>query len=108
MDGDLSPKAPGVTVDTGTLQDQEKSWRGMVLGGAFGPPIKARMSEISRQAAEEAIRKKLPVVYLSNDGFQRLEIQTLGEDQKDRCHLIQERAFQDGTLVREEIKRVCE
>ena len=50
----------------------------------------------------------MPMVYLTTDGFQRLEVQVLEEDQKDRCTLIQERIYQDGTLVREEIKRFCE
>ena len=108
MEGDRSSKVPGVTLDTGTLLDQEKTWRGMALCGAFGPPIKGKLSEIGRRAAEEAIRKKMPMVYLTTDGFQRLEVQVLEEDQKDRCSLIQERIYQDGTLAREEIKKFCE
>jgi len=108
MEGERSAKVPGVTLDTGTLLDQEKTWRGMVLCGAFGPPIKGKLSEISRRAAEEAIGKKMPMVYLTTDGFQRLEVQVLEEDQKDRCALIQERIYQDGVLAREEIKQFCE
>jgi hypothetical protein len=108
VEGDHSPKVPGVIVDTGTLVDQEKSWRGMVLGGAFSPAIKGKISEISRRAGEEAIRKKMPIVYLSTDGFQRLEVQSLEGEPKDRCPLIRERTYQDGTLVREEVKPVCE
>jgi hypothetical protein len=108
LEGDLSRKVPGVTVNTGTLLEQEKSWRGMALGGAFGSPIKGKVDEIGRRAAEEAIRNKMPMVYLTTDGFQRLEVQVLEEDQKERCSLIQERIYQDGALVREEIKRFCE
>ena len=108
MNGDLSPKAPGVTLDTGTLLDQEKSWRGMALCGAFGSPIKGKIGEIGRRAAEEAVRKKMPMVYLTTDGCQRLEAQVLEADQKERCALIQERIYQDGTLAREEIKKFCE
>ena len=95
-------------MDTRTLLDPEKTWRGMVLCGAFGPPIKGKVSEIGSRAAEEAIRKKMPMVYLTTDGFQRLEVQVLEEDQKERCALIQERIYQDGTLAREEIKKFCE
>jgi hypothetical protein len=108
MEGDHSPKGPGVTLDSGNLVDQEKSWRGMALGGAFGSPIKGRIAEIGRRAAEEAVRNKMPMVYLTTDGFQRLEVQVLKEDQKERCALIQERIYQDGTLEREEIKQFCE
>jgi len=108
MEGDRSPKVPGLIVNTGTLLDQEKSWRGMALGGAFSAPIKGNVGEIGRRAAEEAVRKKMPMVYLTTDGFQRLEVQVLEQDQKDRCTLIQERIYQDGTLAREEIKQLCE
>ena len=108
MNGDLSPKVPGVTLDSGILLDQEKTWRGMALGGAFSAPIKGKIGEIGRRAAEEAVRKKTPMVYLTTDGFQRLEAQVLEADQKGGCTLIQERIYQDGTLAREEIKRFCE
>ncbi len=108
MEGDHSPKGPGVTLDTGNLLDQEKSWRGMALGGAFGAPIKGNVGDIGRRAAEEAIRNKTPMVYLTTDGFQRLEVQVLKEEEKDRCSLVQERVYQDGTLAREEIKKICE
>jgi hypothetical protein len=108
MGGDLSTKVPGVTLDTGTLLDQDKSWRGMALGGAFSAPIKGKVGEIGRRAEEEAIRKKMPMVYLTTDGFQRLEVQVLEEDQKERCSLVQERIYQDGILTREEIKKICE
>ena len=108
LEGDHSPKVPGLSVDTGTLVDQEKSWRGMVLGGAFSPAIKGKISEISRRAAGEAIREKMPVVYLTTDGFQRLEVQVLSGEPQKGCPLIQERVYQDGTLVREEVKAVCE
>ncbi len=108
MEGNLSPKTPGVTLDTGNLLDQEKNWRGMVLCGPFGSPIKGKVGEIGWRAAEEAVRNKMPMVYLTTDGFQRLEVQVLEKGEKERCSLIQERIYQDGVLVREEIKRFCE
>lgn len=108
MNGDLSPKAPGVILDSGTLLDQEKTWRGMALCGPFGSPIKGKIGEIGRRAAEEAVRKKTTMVYLTTDGLQRLEALVLETDQKSGCSLIQERIYQDGTLAREEIKKLCE
>jgi hypothetical protein len=108
MNEDLSPKVPGVILDSGNLRDQEKSWRGMALGGPFGSPIKGKVGDIGRRAVEEAVRKKATMVYLTTDGILRLEAQVLEEDQKSRCALIQERVYQDGTLEREEIKRFCE
>ena len=108
LNGDLSPKVPGVTLDSGTLLDQEKTWRGMALCGPFGSPIKGRIGEIGRRAAEEAVKKKTTMVYLTTDGVQRLEAQVLETDQKGGCSLVQERIYQDGTLAREEIKKFCE
>jgi len=108
LNGDLSPKVPGVTLDSGTLLDQEKTWRGMALCGPFGSPILVKIGEIGRRAAEEAVRKKTTMVYLTTDGVQRLEAQVLEADQKSGCSLIQERIYQDGTLAREEIKKFCE
>jgi len=108
LNGDRSAEAPGVTLDTGKLLDQERSWRGMALCGAFSAPVKGKVAEIGRRAAEEAVRKKMPMVYLTTDGWQRLEAQVLEGNRTDRCTLIRERVYQDGTLAREEIKKFCE
>ena len=83
LNGDLSPKVPGVTLDSGTLLDQEKTWRGMALCGPFGSPIKGRIGEIGRRAAEEAVSKKTTMVYLTTDGFQRLEAWVMETDKKE-------------------------
>ena len=98
---------PAIILDTGTFADRETQWRGMVLGGPFHPPVSGNLQEISRRAGEETIRKQLPVIYLSLDGRQRLEAVWLGKGENDPCHLIRERLYQDGQLVREEFKKVC-
>jgi hypothetical protein len=98
---------PGVILDTGAYTDRETQWRGMVLGGPFQAPVTGRLLEISRRAGQETISRQMPVVYLSLDGRQRLEAVWLGKGKDDPCHLVRERLFQDGQMVREEVKKVC-
>jgi hypothetical protein len=98
---------PGVILDTGAYTDRETQWRGMVLGGPFQAPVTGKMLEISRRAGQETISRQMPIVYLSLDGRQRLEAVWLGKGKDDPCHLVRERLFQDGQMVREEVKKVC-
>ncbi|MBI5586001.1 MAG: hypothetical protein HY892_19490 [Deltaproteobacteria bacterium] len=107
LDEDLAVSEPGIILDTGTFTDRETQWRGMVLGGPFHPPVSGNVQEISRRAGTESIRKQMPVVYLSLDGRQRLEAVWLEKGKDGPCHLVRERRFQDGQLVREEVKKVC-
>ena len=107
LDEGPTDKTPGVRVDTGTLADREATWRGMVLGGPFSAPVKGRVPDIRRRAVQEALEKKLPMVYLTTDGLLRLEILTWEEAEGSKCLLIRERIFQKGQLVREEVNRHC-
>ena len=79
----------------------------MALGGPFQPPVSGNVQEISRRAGEETIRKQIPVIYLTLDGRQRLEAVWLEKGKNAPCHLVRERIYQDGQLVREDVKQVC-
>lgn len=98
---------PGVILDSGGYTDRETQWRGMVLGGPFQAPVTGKILEISRRAGQETINRQMPIVYLSLDGRQRLEAVWLGKGKDDPCHLVRERLFQDGQMVREEVKKIC-
>lgn len=104
---DLGPAEPGIVLDTGAFTDRETQWRGMALGGPFQSPVSGNILEISRRAGPETIRRQIPVVYLSLDGRQRLEAVWLFKEKEGTCHRVRERLFQDGQLVREEVKKVC-
>jgi hypothetical protein len=98
---------PGILLETGAFSDRETQWRGMVLGGPFQAPVTGKILEISRRAGQETISRQMPIVYLSLDGRQRLEAVWLGKGKDGPCPLVRERLFQDGQMVREEVKKVC-
>ncbi|MFN3535227.1 MAG: hypothetical protein ACK4WB_07550, partial [Desulfatiglandales bacterium] len=60
------------------------------------------------RAAREAASSGRPVVYESQDGWQRVEAQPLSYNQQTKCHKVQEKIYQDGRLVKDEIKEICE
>ena len=92
----------------GSLIDQDNSWRGAMIGGLLGGVLGGSLTEISQRAASESAREGRPVVYQSNDGFQRVEAAPVGYDEQTRCHKVRERIWQKGELVRDEVKEVCE
>ncbi len=48
------------------------------------------------------------MVYQSNDGFQRVEASPMEYNEQTRCHKVRERIRQEGNLVKDEVKGVCE
>ncbi len=106
--------AQGVAVGTavgtiaGSLIDRDNGWRGAAIGGLLGGVLGGALTEISQQAAYEAAAEGRPVAYRSRDGYERIEAAPLGYDESTRCHKIRERVWRDGTLVKDEVKEVCE
>jgi hypothetical protein len=107
LDEERAVPEPGVLLNTGTFIDRETQWRGMVLGGPFASPVSGNLQEVSHRAGQETIRNQMPVIYLSLDGRLRLEAVWLEKEKNGLCHLVRERLYQDGQLVREEVKKVC-
>lgn len=98
----------GLGALAGALIDSDNSWRGAVIGGLIGAALGGTMTEISQAAAEEAAAEGRPVAYQSNDGFQRVEATPVEYNANTKCHKVQERVWQDGRLVKDEIREVCE
>ncbi|MCS7281533.1 MAG: glycine zipper 2TM domain-containing protein [Desulfobacterota bacterium] len=92
----------------GALLDRENPWRGGVIGGALGAVAGATITEISARAAKEAHASGRPVEYRTEDGRTIYRADPVGYDASTKCTKIQERIWQDGKLVKEEIKEVCE
>ena len=92
----------------GSLIDQDNSWRGALIGGLLGGVLGGSLTEISQRAAHESAQEGRPVVYQSNDGFQRVEAAPVDYDEQTRCHKVRERIWQKGELVRDQVKEVCE
>ena len=92
----------------GLLIDRHNRWRGALIGGLIGAALGGTVTEISQRAAREAAEEGRPVVYQSNDGFQRVEASPVGYDEQSNCHKVRERVWQDDKLVKDEVREVCE
>jgi hypothetical protein len=90
------------------LAEKANTWRGGVIGAALGSPTEGKVTEISIRASKEAAKEGKPVAYLSLDGFQRLEVYPVGKVTRSNCRLVREQIFQEGKLVRDEVKEVCQ
>ena len=93
---------------TGVLIDDDNKWRGAAIGGAIGATLGGALGEISNQAAKEAAREGRPVVYESEDGYKRVEASPVGYNQETKCHKIRERIWDNGKLIKDEVKEICE
>ena len=92
-----------------SLVEMTNTWRGGAIGASLGNPIEGKkINEISAQASREAAREGKPVAYLSLDGFQRVETYPVGKGQSTQCRLVREQIFQEGKLIRDEVKEVCQ
>ena len=89
------------------INEDGKTWRGGVMGGAWGPPLEGKVTGIAVRARKEALRENLPVAYISLDGFQRVEVYPQGNERPGKCREVKEQIFQDGKPIREEIKEEC-
>ncbi len=92
----------------GALLDKHNRWRGAMIGGALGAVIGGATSEIASRAAKEAAQTGKPVAYETTDGWQRVEAQPIAYNEMTKCHKVRERIWQDGNLVRDQVKEVCE
>jgi hypothetical protein len=92
----------------GLLIDKDNRWRGAVIGGLLGAALGGTVTEISQRAAREAAYEGRPVAYQSNDGYQRVEATPVSYDAGTKCHKVRERIWQDGKLVKDEIREICD
>ena len=110
----MSGCSTGKTYSIGPVQtfpdpliEKNNTWRGGAIGASLGNPLEGKVKEISDKASQEAAREGKPVAYLSLDGFQRVEIFSLGKRGSGKCHFVREKIFQEGKLVHHEIKETC-
>jgi outer membrane lipoprotein SlyB len=92
----------------GALLDHNH-WRGGVIGGAIGALAGVTFAELSQRAAQDASYSGRPVEYRSDDGRYSYRAQPLGPyDGRTRCRKVEEKVWQDGTLVKNEVREICE
>ncbi|MBI4639946.1 MAG: glycine zipper 2TM domain-containing protein [Candidatus Tectomicrobia bacterium] len=90
----------------GALVDKKNSWRGAVVGGVLGAALGGTVTEVASRAAREAAQENRRVTYQSTDGFQRIEAEPL-QSTKAGCRQVRERVYQDGQLVRDQMREIC-
>jgi len=84
-----------------------KGWKGAVVGGVLGAVAGATITEISTHAAREAAMYNRPVEYKSDDGRYVVRSEPRGYDERTRCEKVHEKIWDEGRLVKDEIKEVC-
>lgn len=97
----------GLGAVAGALIDKNNRWRGAVIGGVIGAVAGGTLTEISARAGREAAQSGRAVSYESTDGFQRVEAEPVASADP-KCKKVRERVYQEGKLMREQIREICE
>jgi len=92
----------------GALLDHRNPWRGGVIGAALGAVIGATLVDISMKASQEAAASGRPVEYRTEDGRGVYRAEPVDYDEQKRCHKIHEKVWEDGKLIKDQIREVCE
>lgn len=92
----------------GALLDRKNPWRGGVIGAALGAVLGATITDISMQASREAAMSGRPVEYRTTDGRGVYRADPVDYNAYTKCHKVHERVWEDGVLVKDQIKEVCE
>lgn len=92
----------------GALLDSENSWRGFVIGAALGSLLGATLTDVSMKASQESVQYGRPVEYRTTDGRGVYRSEPVEFDAQTKCHKVHERAWEDGKLIKDQIREVCE
>ena len=92
----------------GALLDHRNPWRGGVIGAAIGGVTGATLTDISMRASQEAATYGKPVEYTTEDGRGVYRAEPAGYNEQTRCKKVQERVWEDGRLIKDNIREVCE
>jgi len=92
----------------GALLDDSNRWRGGVWGAALGAIAGATLTDISMRASEQAAISNRPVEYRTSDGRGRYQAYPVDYNARTNCHKVQERVWEDGRIVKDTIREVCE
>ncbi len=96
----------------GALLDSKNHWRGGVIGAAIGALAGATIADVSVRGSRDAARQDRPVEYRTDDGrgYYRAEpiSQPYYPNEQTKCRKVNERVWEDGRLVKDTVKEVCE
>ncbi len=93
---------------TGALLGGRNPWRGGVIGAALGAIAGATIADISFRGAQEAAREGKPVEYYTEDRRGRYYAEPEGYDPRTKCRKVRETIWENGRLVKESTREVCE
>ncbi|MEZ0323470.1 MAG: glycine zipper 2TM domain-containing protein [Hydrogenothermaceae bacterium] len=105
-EGGLIGAVTGATA--GAILTSGNKWKGGVIGGVLGAIAGATISEIAKRGAVEAVQSNRPVRYQTEDGRGVYEAEPMGYDAKTKCHKVHEKIYENGKLVKDQIKEICE
>jgi len=92
----------------GALLDSKNPWRGGVIGAALGGVAGATLTDISMRASREAASTGKPVEYRTEDGRAVYRADPVDYNAQTKCHKVHERVWENGELVKDNIREVCE
>lgn len=93
---------------TGAILDHRNPWRGGVIGAVLGAIAGATIADISVRGSREAYRTGRPVEYTTEDGRGRYYAEPGDYDARTRCRKVHEKVWEDGRLVKDQVREVCE
>lgn len=93
---------------SGAILDHRNPWRGGLIGGAIGAMLGATIADVEYRGAREAYHHDHPVEYRTADGRGVYWAEPRGYDERTHCKKIHEKVWEDGRLVRDNIRQVCE
>ena len=92
----------------GALLDSRNPWRGGVIGGILGAVAGATLTDISLRANREAAETGRPVEYRTEDGHGVYRADPLSYDEHTKCRKIHERVWENGRLIKDQTREICE
>jgi outer membrane lipoprotein SlyB len=93
---------------SGAILDSRNPWRGGVIGGVLGAIVGATIADIQLKASQEAAMENRPVEYRTEDGRGVYWAEPQGYDERTRCRRVHEKIWEDGRLVRDQVREVCQ
>lgn len=96
----------------GALLDKKNPWRGGVIGAALGAVFGATIADISTRGSREAYQTGKPVEYRTEDGRGYYKAEPSSDyyykDPYTKCRKVSEKVWEDGKLVKDTVKEICE
>ncbi len=96
----------------GALLDSKNRWRGGVIGAGLGAVLGATIADISTRGSREAYQTGRPVEYRTEDGRGVYRAEPTSDyyykDPYTKCRKVSEKVWENGRVVKDTVKEVCE